>query len=130
MVLKSVTRSVLIIDDDAFDSSIIKNCILSCESDIAVFEEHDSTIAVFKFLEIEPDLTLIDISMPHLDGFRVLEKLAPIVKATPSRVIMLSGSTNAYDRLKSLQLGADDYKVKPSEMASYRNLAKELLYTL
>jgi two-component system KDP operon response regulator KdpE len=58
----------------------------------------------------EPDLVLLDVLMPALDGFRTLEELR---KSSSVPVIMLSAKGADMDKIKGLQLGADDYLPKP-----------------
>ena len=69
--------------------------------------------ALTKFSEGEPDLVLLDIMMPMLDGWEVL---AEIRKESRVPVIMLTAKGATNDRVSGLDMGADDYIVKPFEM--------------
>ena len=120
-------RKIMIVDDDTFDSSIIESSIrlVSDDSEIAVV--NDSKTAAQRFAEFDPDLTLLDISMPDVDGFQVLSQIVPAKEGRKKPIVMLSGSTNPQDRSRALELGAHDYKVKPSSITDYQHLAKDLL---
>lgn len=64
-----------------------------------------------------PDLILLDLYMPEVDGFRVLEQLQQDVMAARIPVIVVSTSTKPDDVLRAKQLGAADYMVKPVDPA-------------
>lgn len=61
----------------------------------------------------EPDLILLDIMLPGDDGYTVLQKLKSSTKTQSIPVIMLTSKTNEYDKVKGLDMGADDYIEKP-----------------
>jgi two-component system KDP operon response regulator KdpE len=75
-----------------------------------VSEASDGLEAIRKVREEMPDLVVLDVEMPHLDGF---ETLAEIRRATPVPVIMLTVRGEEEERIKGLDLGADDYVTKP-----------------
>ncbi len=60
-----------------------------------------------------PDLVISDIMMPHMDGFSLLEKIRGQKKTTSIPVIIITSLTEQHDRIKALQLGADDFLTKP-----------------
>ncbi|NLL81991.1 MAG: response regulator transcription factor [Tissierellia bacterium] len=61
----------------------------------------------------EPDLIILDIMLPGDDGYTILEKLKENDKTSNIPVIMLTSKTNEFDKVKGLDLGADDYIEKP-----------------
>lgn len=61
----------------------------------------------------EPDLILLDIMLPGDDGYTILKKLKASHKTSDIPVIMLTSKTNEFDKVKGLDLGADDYIEKP-----------------
>jgi two-component system KDP operon response regulator KdpE len=73
-------------------------------------EANDGFQALEKVREYQPDLVLLDVEMPGLDGFETLKRLREI-SDTP--VIMLTVRSDEDDRIKGLDLGADDYVTKP-----------------
>jgi len=71
----------------------------------------DGEIGLRKAIEEKPDLILLDIMMPKLDGFQVCAELRRLGHATP--VLMLTAKGQVEDRVAGLDVGADDYLVKP-----------------
>ncbi|HKW32845.1 MAG TPA: response regulator transcription factor [Candidatus Acidoferrum sp.] len=72
---------------------------------------HDGVAGLRMFSNVNPDLTILDIMLPHLDGFRVLKTLREKDRATP--VLLLSAKGEEFDKVRGLRLGADDYVTKP-----------------
>ncbi len=60
-----------------------------------------------------PDLIILDIMLPGHDGYAILKKLRSNYKTEDIPVIMLTAKTSEYDKVKSLDMGADDYIEKP-----------------
>lgn len=75
-----------------------------------VFEAENGLAALNKVRDDMPDLVLLDVAMPELDGFETLEHIRE-VSAVP--VIMLTVKSDEDDRIRGLDLGADDYITKP-----------------
>jgi len=100
---------ILVVEDDKLINNLIKkNLELVGHTCVSVFDGE----AVFTELENQNfDMILLDIMLPKLDGFQVIEALN---KETP--VIFLTARGALSDRIKGLKLGADDYLVKPFDM--------------
>ena len=62
---------------------------------------------------IEPDLILLDIMLPGDDGYTILKKLKSDINTSTIPIIMLTSKTNEFDKVRSLDMGADDYIEKP-----------------
>ena len=73
---------------------------------------YDGEDAVEKFKEMKPDIVLLDIMLPEKDGWQVCREIRAI-SATP--IIMLTAKGELFDKVLGLELGADDYMVKPFE---------------
>ncbi len=71
---------------------------------------HDGGAALAEFDKLHPDLVLLDVMMPVMDGWQVGRKLRA-KDNTP--IIMLTAKGETYDKVLGLELGADDYIVKP-----------------
>jgi two-component system response regulator RegX3 len=76
----------------------------------AVLEAEDGEVALAMFAEGKPDLVILDIGMPKVDGFTVLQRIR---QSSDCPVIFLTGRDDEVDRVVGLELGADDYVVKP-----------------
>jgi DNA-binding response OmpR family regulator len=101
-------RRILVVDDE---ERMVRFIRLNLEHDgFHVIEAFNGTQAINKIRSDLPDLVLLDIMMPDLDGFEVL-KIVREVSSVP--VIMLTAKGEEDDRVRGLELGADDYITKP-----------------
>jgi len=102
------TKRILIVDDEL---SIIKflRAILEARG-YEVSAAMDGADAIHIFEMEQPDLLLLDIMMPRMDGFEVCRRLR---EWSQTPIIMLSANGDASDKVKCLDLGADDYVTKP-----------------
>ncbi len=103
-----MTARILVVDDDTALAEMI-GIVLRAEG----FEPHfcaDGSQALEKFRGSAPDLVLLDLMLPGLDGIEVC-KLIRAESGTP--IIMLTARTDTTDVVKGLESGADDYMVKP-----------------
>ncbi len=103
-------QRILIVDDDESIADII-NLYLSKES-YATEIAYDGEEALLKFGEFKPDLILLDIMLPGIGGHDVLREIR---KTSHVPVILVSAKGEAFDEVLGLELGADDYIVKPFE---------------
>ncbi len=101
-------RRILVVDDE---ERMVRFIRLNLEHDgFQVSEAFNGRQAVQKLRDINPDLILLDVMMPDLDGFEVLEMVREISNVP---VIMLTAKGEEDDRVRGLELGADDYVTKP-----------------
>ena len=99
---------VLVIEDDPYICDLI---ILYAEkSGYIVRIANDGMTGLEMFYDSPPDLVILDIMMPEMDGWEVCKEIRRFDK-TP--IIMLTGKGESYDKLKGFNLGTDDYLVKP-----------------
>lgn len=101
-------KKILIVDDDNNIAELIslyltKECF-QCE--IA----NDGESALTKFVSFSPDLVLLDIMLPGIDGYDVCREIR---KEHTTPIIMLSAKGEIFDKVLGLELGADDYIIKP-----------------
>ena len=101
---------VLIVDDEDMNISMLK-LILSPE--YAVYASTDGKDALEAATEILPDIILLDIVMPEMDGYAVIAELKKSEKTKDIPVIFLTGMTDSENEKKGLSLGAVDYILKP-----------------
>ncbi|MCB0096272.1 MAG: response regulator transcription factor [Caldilineaceae bacterium] len=101
-------KQVLVVDDEPRMVRFVK-MNLDLEGYITL-EANDGFHALEKVREYNPDLVLLDVEMPGMDGFETLKRLREISDAA---VIMLTVRSDEEDRVKGLDLGADDYVTKP-----------------
>lgn len=103
-------RNILICDDAAFMRMMIKD-ILSKNGYTVVGEAENGVKAVEKYSECKPDLVLMDITMPEMDGIQALKKIKSM--DADSKIIMCSAMGQQAMVIESIQSGAKDFIVKP-----------------
>ncbi|WP_373897385.1 response regulator transcription factor [Haloimpatiens sp. FM7315] len=108
--MEGTMGKVLIVDDDENICEVIKMYLEN--SGYSTQLAHDGKIAEQKFLEYKPDLVLLDIMLPNIDGIDVLKWIR---KENETPVIMITAKGETFDKVLGLELGADDYIVKPFE---------------
>lgn len=105
-----MAKNILICDDAAFMRMMIKD-ILTKNGYNVVGEAENGVKAVEKYAELNPDLVLMDITMPEMDGIQALKK---IKETDPtSLIIMCSAMGQQAMVIESIQAGAKDFIVKP-----------------
>jgi len=107
-------RKVLVIEDDPEIVNLLEIHIkdLSCE----VMKAYDGKDGLQKALHNDPDLIILDISLPSMDGIEVCQKVRA-KKTTP--IIMLTAKSEEIDRVLGLEMGADDYITKPFSVREF-----------
>jgi len=99
---------VLIVEDEPAIAEILEGYL--ARDGFRTVRASDGEMALQHHAQLKPDIMLLDVRIPKLDGFTVLTRLRQ-VSSTP--VIMLTAVADDVDRLSGLRLGADDYVVKP-----------------
>ena len=99
---------ILVVDDELNICELLK---LYLENEgYTVFTANDGQAAVTAFQQKAPDLVLLDIMLPKMDGWQVCREIR---KTSSTPIIMLSARGEEYDRISGFELGVDDYVVKP-----------------
>ncbi|MFK8025072.1 MAG: response regulator transcription factor [Ilumatobacter sp.] len=107
------TPLVLVVDDEENIRFLVESALQL--ADIATVSAHDGRAAVAAVAEHRPDLIVLDVMMPGLDGFDVVKRLREAGDRTP--VIFLTARDSTDDRVRGLTEGGDDYMVKPFAVA-------------
>lgn len=87
----------------------------------------DGRAAVEKMLLKPPDLLVLDLMMPDMDGYVVLEEIHDYQTLASTRVLVLTAKGGEQDRAKGYELGADEYLVKPCDEREFRASVANLL---
>ncbi len=103
-------QKILIVDDDEHISELISLYLIREGYDTK--EVHDGKSALEAFKTYSPDLIMLDIMMPVMDGYEVCKEIR---KTSTVPIIMLTAKGDTIDKVLGLELGADDYIVKPFE---------------
>jgi len=120
-----MSKTILIVDDEAYIVTSLEYVMQSAGFEVAVAFDGEEALA--KVTEKVPDLMILDLMMPKLDGFEVCEKIRenPLWKGI--RIIILTAKGRDIERKKGMSLGADDYMTKPFSTRDILNRVKELL---
>lgn len=102
--------NILIVDDAAFMRMMIKD-ILSKNGYTVIGEAENGLKAVEKYKELSPDLVIMDITMPEMDGIQAVKQIKGINSG--AKIIMCSAMGQQAMVIESIQAGARDFIVKP-----------------
>jgi len=103
-----VTRTVLVVDDEPKILQVVRDYL--ADAGFTVTTASDGTAALAQARAAPPDLVVLDLGLPGLDGLDVARELQ---RRGPVPIIMLTARSDEVDRVLGLELGADDYMVKP-----------------
>ncbi len=101
-------EKILVVDDEASIRRILETRLSMIGYDVVTAADGEEALGIFQ--ETTPDLVVLDVMMPKLDGYGVCQELR---KETDVPIIMLTALGDVADRITGLELGADDYVVKP-----------------
>lgn len=117
--------TVLIVDDEPFNIEVLEQAME--ENDYRVLTASNGKEAWEKIQSDEPDLVLLDLMMPVMDGFEVLAKVKddPMLRNIP--IIIVSAEQDSKNVVKGIKQGAEDYLTKPVDPAQFLKKVKEFL---
>jgi DNA-binding response OmpR family regulator len=101
-------RRALVVDDDPDIRGLVRRLLEG--ADFEVYDEPNGRAALRVFHEVRPDVVVLDVAMPELDGWQTLERIRDLSDVP---VLMLTAKDAEADRVRGLRSGADDYVVKP-----------------
>ncbi len=104
-------ETILVVDDDPDIARFVEVNLRSAGYDVAVAGDGEDAIA--KATELRPDLVLLDVMMPRIDGFEVAQRLRRNPQTANTSIIMLTAKALSTDKVLGLTAGADDYIIKP-----------------
>jgi DNA-binding response OmpR family regulator len=101
----------LVVDDDPDIARVVEVNLRSAGYDVAVAADGEE--ALTRASSLRPDLVLLDVMMPRIDGFEVAQRLRKNPQTANTSIIMLTAKALSADKVTGLQSGADDYIIKP-----------------
>jgi len=117
--------SVLVIDDEA---PIRLLCRVNLEAEgMTVFEAADGPTGLEQARENPPDVVLLDVMMPGLDGWRVAEQLLQDDRTSEIPIVFLTARAEFRDRARGLDIGGVDYVTKPFNPLELAPLVRDML---
>ena len=106
-----VKQKILVVDDEPEAVELVKFNLQRAGYDVVTAS--DGTEALNKARRIQPNLVILDVMMPEIDGMEVCKLLRRDPATSTISIIMLTAKASEVDRVLGLELGADDYVVKP-----------------
>ncbi len=106
-----MAETILVVDDDPDIARFVEVNLRSVGYDVSV--AGDGEEALRKAEELHPDLVLLDVMMPRVDGFEVAQRLRRNPRTANTNIIMLTAKALSSDKVLGLTSGADDYIIKP-----------------
>jgi diguanylate cyclase (GGDEF)-like protein len=106
-----VPETILVVDDDPDIARFVEVNLRSAGYDVAVASDGEQALA--RAGEMRPDLVLLDVMMPRIDGFEVAQRLRRNPQTANTSIIMLTAKALSTDKVLGLTAGADDYIIKP-----------------
>jgi CheY-like chemotaxis protein len=104
-------KKVLIIDDSSVNNVLLENVLEDQNYEVLISFRGDEALELIN--KEHPDIILLDIMMPGMDGYKILEELKSKEPTKDIPVIMVSAKSDSLDIDKAMELGASDYIVKP-----------------
>ena len=119
-----MAKNILIVDDAAFMIMMIKDILTKNGYNIAA-EAENGKIAVDKYNEVKPDLVLMDITMPEMDGIQALKAIKG--NDPNANIIMCSAMGQQAMVIEAIQSGAKDFIVKPFQAERVLEAVKKVV---
>ncbi len=118
-------KRILVVDDNLASLELAREVLEGPSQH--VLEAHNGLEALDLLPEAKPDLVLLDIQMPELDGYSILRRIREDPRFAHLRVVALTASAMQGDREKALAAGFDDYIIKPMQIQALRKRVGQLL---
>jgi len=117
-------RKILVADDDPKMREVLSTILRDAYE---VIEATDAAEAIAKAREVFPDLIFLDIKLPGVDGYSVCQTLKADPRTQPIPIVMLSALADVNEKVRGIDLGADDYITKPFDVQELRARVQMIL---
>lgn len=122
------TKTILLIDDNSSDQELTTRALKNSGVQVSVEVARDGEEALVRLLECEPcllpDLILLDLKLPKINGLEVLERLRADARARTLPVVVLSSSSKSEDLAEAYRLGCNGYLLKGVDYRWFADAAK------
>lgn len=122
-----MSHLVLVIDDDVIERELLQRCLAS--AGYRVFTANDGEEGVTLACVNTPDLIVLDVVMPRLNGFQTCRRLRALPETAETPVLMLTSKDQAADRFWADEVGVSAFLTKPVDVAELLQTAGALLAT-
>lgn len=103
-------RTIMVVDDS---KTILRTAKMFLEPTYSVVPVDNGYSALAAVIEVKPDLVFLDVMMPRLDGYRVCMTIKNNPEFADLPIVFLSSKDSPFDRARGLNMGCDDYLIKP-----------------
>jgi len=117
-------KCILVVDDNPDDIRLLEAAFLAASDRYEVHSAGSGFQAIYKIGAIKPDIVILDLVMPDMDGFKVCEKIKSDPDTSNIRVIAVTAYHGKDKETKAYNCGADDFLRKPLDL---KNLVKKIL---
>lgn len=104
-------QKILVVDDEPHIVNLIRLTLTGDKYEI--YSAFSGLEAIKLAKQIKPSLIILDLMMPNIDGYQVCEEVRKDPKIADTPIMILSAKSQLVDKFKSINVGADDYLVKP-----------------
>jgi len=125
-VLSEGTKTILIVDDNAMSRELIREAL--GRDGYSILEADDGRAALDLMAEVRPDLVVMDIHMPVLDGYETVKEMRGTANLETIPTIAVTAYAMLGDRERALSAGFDSYVVKPVNVTALRLQIAQLLH--
>ena len=122
---KEVSKKILVVDDHQGVRELVEEILVHSGYEVRTAKTGEEALSKIK--DIAPDLIILDIMMPGMDGIEVKSKLNENTSTASIPVMFLTGLDSIPDKIKGLHLGIDDYITKPFHVEELRARVKSVL---
>jgi len=126
MYVNFLKAKILIVDDEQANIELLED-ILEEEGYTYFRSTTDSRQALVMYEEMRPDLVLLDLNMPHLDGFQVMDQLKELEQDSYAPILVLTAQSDRNTRLRALAAGARDFIGKPFDITEVTQRISNML---
>jgi CheY-like chemotaxis protein len=123
---KIIVYKILVVDDEPFVHDFVKGA-LSDKNNIEIKSVYDGFLAGITINEYLPDLIILDLLLPGVDGFKVCTEIKKSPKFKNIKILAVTGYDSPEYKEKILLAGADDYLPKPIDLKIFREKVNQLL---
>jgi len=106
-----MARPILVVDDEPTNCALLEEMLTAKSYEVAT--ARDGREALEEFARLQPDLVLLDIQMPRMDGFEVCQRLKSNPESRLTPVVLVTGLAAREDHIRGIESGADDFLSKP-----------------
>src|SRR5512142_2744453 len=117
--MESKQPRILLIDDDPLMRHIVKSALAG--DDYVFAEAHTGADGLAEALADRPDLILLDIMMPDMEGYEVCHRLRANLTTLSVPIVVLTALAETAEKVRGMQVGADDYVTKPFDPRELRS---------